>query len=400
MKLPMTVEAAVITLCFSLLANGEATAAAFAFTKIADTNSFFSGLSAEPSINDRGTVAFLGIPNTETSNLLTGVFTSDGITTTTIANDKGSFLGFGEPSINNKGVVAFLAALDSGLNGVFTGDGTTITTIFDSSSSFSGSIGTTPINDQGTVAFAGDLDSGLTGVFTSDGTTTTTLFNSSDTFNRFIEMPSINDKGTVAFAAQLNSQNRGIFTSDGTTISTIFDASDLSSVGRLGLPSINNWGTVAFGAELEVGQGLLTSLLTSDGITTTTVADTSGSFKFFLDPSINDRGTVAFVAELDSGKRGLFTGSDPVRDQVIATGDLLFGSVVEGLHFSRTGLNNSGQIAFYATLADGTHGIYVATPVSELSPVPTPVPEPTSTLGILTLGALGGGSRLLRKQKK
>ena len=158
MKLHMTVEAAAISLCFSLLASGEATAASFTFTKIADSNSFFSGLSSEPSINDSGTVAFIVTQTTDTSNLLTGIFTSDGITTTTIADDSGSFFAFGEPSINNKGVVAFLAALDSGLNGVFTGDGTTITTIVDSSGSFSGSIATTPINDSGIVAFAGDWD--------------------------------------------------------------------------------------------------------------------------------------------------------------------------------------------------------------------------------------------------
>ena len=101
MRLHMTVEATVISLCFSLLASGEATAASFTFTKIADTNSFFRGLSSEPSINDMGTVAFLGTPQTEISNLLTGVFTSDGITTTTIADDSGSFFAFGDPSINN-----------------------------------------------------------------------------------------------------------------------------------------------------------------------------------------------------------------------------------------------------------------------------------------------------------
>ena len=89
-----------------------------------------------------------------------------------------------------------------------------------------------------------------------------------------------------------------------------------------------------------------------------------------------------------------------MEDRVIATGDPLLGSVLEQLYFSRTGLNNSGQIAFYATLTDGTQGIYVATPVSEPDPLPTPVPEPTSTLGILTLGVLGVGSRRLRKQKR
>jgi hypothetical protein len=59
-------------------------------------------------------------------------------------------------------------------------------------------------------------------------------------------------------------------------------------------------------------------------------------------------------------------------------------------------LNNFGQIVFQASLADGTMGIYLATPVSE----PTSVPEPASTFGLLAFGAFAAGSILKRKQKK
>ncbi|WP_349262949.1 PEP-CTERM sorting domain-containing protein [Allocoleopsis sp.] len=158
---------------------------------------------------------------------------------------------------------------------------------------------------------------------------------------------------------------------------------------------------MAFTVEPAPGHpGSFTSILTSDGTTTTTIADTSGSFRSLLTPSINDKNTVAFFAELNSGERGIFPWSDSVVDRVIAIGDPLFGSVVEYLGFSRAGLNNSGQIAFSATLTDGTQGIYLATPVSEPDPLPTPVPEPTSTLGILTFGVLGVGYRRSRKQKR
>ena len=68
MKLHLSAQAAVISLCLSLLASGEARAASFTFTKIADTNgpfsSFFSGEGPSrrrgdaPSLNNGGTVAF------------------------------------------------------------------------------------------------------------------------------------------------------------------------------------------------------------------------------------------------------------------------------------------------------------------------------------------------------
>ena len=56
------------------------------------------------------------------------------------------------------------------------------------------------------------------------------------------------------------------------------------------------------------------------------------------------------------------------------TGDALFGSTVTDLQFYSTGLNNRGQVAFRAALADGTLGIYRADPWQA-------VPEP-STLAV------------------
>ncbi|WP_189525066.1 DUF7453 family protein [Nostoc sp. 'Peltigera membranacea cyanobiont' 232] len=102
---------------------------------------------------------------------------------------------------------------------------------------------------------------------------------------------------------------------------------------------------------------------------------------------------VAFLANLSTGGEGIFTGADISQDKVIATGDTLLGSTVTQLGFSSQGLNNSGQIAFYATLADGISGIFRADPQTIQSQL---VPESTNTWGIITFGMVVMG--LIKKR--
>jgi hypothetical protein len=72
---------------------------------------------------------------------------------------------------------------------------------------------------------------------------------------------------------------------------------------------------------------------------------------------------VAFAATLSAGGGGVFTGGDPAADKVIATGDELDGATVTEVHLFRQGLNDNGQVAFFARLDDGTSGIFRADPV-------------------------------------
>jgi hypothetical protein len=136
---------------------------------------------------------------------------------------------------------------------------------------------------------------------------------------------------------------------------------------------------------------------------TTIIADNTGPFRTFGSglPAINDAGTVAFLASLDEGGSGIFTGPNPVTDKVIATGDSLFGSTVTSLGFNRfssKGLNNAGQLTFFAQLADGSSGIFRADP--ESTPKPQPVSEPASVLDLLAVGALGIGTWWKRQQRR
>jgi len=137
----------------------------------------------------------------------------------------------------------------------------------------------------------------------------------------------------------------------------------------------------------------IAGIFTGDGEAVTSIVDDSGVFDILGPTTINNENTVVFGASLNTGEYGIFTGADPINDKVIATGDPLFGSTVTSLNFSN-GLNNSGQIAFLAELADGTEGIFVAEP----EPLePEPVPESASVMVLLAMGTLSLGLRFKRQ---
>ncbi|HEY9710958.1 MAG TPA: PEP-CTERM sorting domain-containing protein [Oculatellaceae cyanobacterium] len=385
--------ATAIGLSLSLLTTSEALA--YTFTRIADSNDPFGNFGiSSPGINNEGTVAFQA--SLDAGGF--GIFTNSNGIITTIADTSGPFSILNDPAINDQGTVVFNAFLDVGANGnftngIFSSSNGVITTIADASGPFS-LLGAGPsINNEGTVAFGafldtdtGSLDLESTGTFTSSNGVITTIADTSGSFGGINFYPDINDEGTVVFLAYPRAGGQGIFTSNGGATTTIADSSGPFS--SFGLSSaINNNGTVAFTARLDSG---VVGIFTGSGAATTTIADTNGLFDgFIFVPEINNAGTVAFVAFPETGGTGIFTGPDPVSDKVIATGDTLLGSTVTSLNFE-IGLNDEGQIAFGATLADGTVGIFRA------DPEPVAVPEPTSILGVLVAGALGAASRRKR----
>jgi hypothetical protein len=428
MKLHLSLPAALMGLCLGLLATGEAQAASFNFTKIADTNSSFSSFSnsnpndnffGSPALNNTGTVAFYAALDVGGE----GIFTSNGTTTTTIVDTNNSygnptgepiFNSFSSLSINDAKTVAFSTKLRSIISTtlILKGEGETNFELV--------VIATTreevffpSINNAGNVAFLEEL-------FTGVSVETRIISNGGSISTRFcggvfcepiapgvfesISIPMLNDAGTVAFRGDVyqsdNEIATGIFTGNDTPfssepiITTIVDTSGIFS--GFSDPSINNSGTVAFIAGLDTGS---IGVFTGNGTTTTTIADSRGAFNsFFGTPSINDFGTVAFLAGLDVGGTGIFTGNNPLKDKVIVTGDTLFGSTVQELSFYREGLNNSGQVAFFASLANGTSGIFRADPI--VVEPPKDVPEPAGLLGLLAFGVWSATSARKRKQKQ
>ena len=397
----------------------------FTFTPISNSNGPYK-LFVESSINDAGTVAFEGIQSycesiggdclqVGTTTPPAAIFTGNGNGSTTTIIDKSSYGGFSgynsatffAPSINNAGTTAFAASVYNsgqlvvpGPTAVLSGSGGPINTVAYSSQPFSfalvnpngnpndfsnyGAAGNfvtaAIINNAGTVAYVKGQN-GETGIYsTTRGGATTTIADTSGPLSNFYNggffvtrnanpfsaytLPDINDQGTVAFNATLDTGGRGIFTGNGQQTTKIADTSE--GFTYFSSPSINDSGTLAFNAGLNTGDSAI--FASTDG-KLTTIADTSGSFSSFRsDVAINELGKVAFLADLDNNSRGLFTGSKDLGfKEVIAVGDTLGGSTVTQLRISRNGLNDAGQIAFDAVLADGSQSIFRAEPVPEPS---------------------------------
>jgi hypothetical protein len=168
----------------------------------------------------------------------------------------------------------------------------------------------------------------------------------------------INASGNIVFHGFPADGTDGIFSHAG-GIKVIADTHNPGFVGFLD-PVVNNAGTAATAAFLHSG-GVEVFTGTAAGITPRT--NPTSSFPASVDNvSINNSGDVAFFATDAGGRAGVFIeltgGSKPV--PVIETGDPLFGSTVSAMSVGRFSLNDRGQIALRYQLKDGRAGIAVA----------------------------------------
>lgn len=159
----------------------------------------------------------------------------------------------------------------------------------------------------------------------------------------------MNDNLVVAFIAQTESGTQGIYR--GSLTPLLQDGSNGVSL-IFARPAINNLGTVAFLASINGGPASIYT--TPDGASFTRAGQYPNNNALF---AINDAGKVAYTL---SG--GIYTGVDLVADKVIAPGDSLDGSTLQGGFSYMESLNNNGQVAFFAQLADGRRGVYRADP--------------------------------------
>ncbi|MGH3334477.1 MAG: DUF7453 family protein [Nocardioides sp.] len=322
-----------------------------------------------PSINTRGDIAF----KSDRGDAADGIYRANaggGVATIAeVAPGSGfALLANGNPSMNDSGQVSFGASPSDGGQAILRGDGTTLTTIARTSNQrnrFASFGRETSINDTGEVAFDGQLGSGARGLFSgAGGATTTHYLNTEDVsvdgnparFNATEDRPSINDLGDIAFLDEIQGTFRqDIFRGQEESFATISASNPPSAATP---PLLNDGGTVAWQTEFvdETGFAARAIVKDDDGVgPATTVVDSSGAFNIFDSYALNNTGAVAFSATLDDDNLGIpsiYVGPDPKKDRVIGPGDKLDGGTVAGLNFCEEGLDDSGQLAFIAEIED------------------------------------------------
>ncbi|HSI59237.1 MAG TPA: choice-of-anchor tandem repeat NxxGxxAF-containing protein [Ideonella sp.] len=363
------------TLALAAAASSWADAGAYHFTPLirppalADTPEL-----AVPALADDGRAAIAATLVRLGSRVLR---TDAGIRPTVIAGDK-RFSRFGSLSIGARGEVAFEASLEKVTGeGIFRGDGSSIVQIAGTrdAGDFDFVNSGPSVNASGQVAFIGERIVGgafIDGVYTGNGGPVQAVYDVTGPFRDFTGNPAINDSGTVAFLATLRNGVGGLFLGTGGNdlVRVADDTGPLTGIVGFSDPSLNDKGEVAFQAGTnpdfdDNGASTGTGIFLYAGGRLSAVVQ--GGFAEFLSlgtPSLNNVGQVAFVVEPTFGNRILVTGPDLVGDRVIGTGDILQGRVVDGLAFSREGLNDAGQLAFIAFFRDGSSAPYLATPVS------------------------------------
>jgi hypothetical protein len=391
-----------------------------------DGNGSFSGLSSIPSgdaypptLNNAGQVAFWAplvgtIGGTNTEGLFRG---SGGVVTQIVRNgwavpdNNGTYNDSYwplSPSLNGSGQVAFFSTVNGCMNcgpGIFRGNGgdrTSLTQIVRTGyitpfATFY-SLSTPSLNDLGQVAFSAfTFNNYLSNfVFRADGTTLTRIAygnepapdgNGSLNGGSFTD-PALNNGGLVAFGDTVDytvggSNAYGLFRGDGNTLTQIvrWDQPVPDGNGRFetgngrgtALESMNNAGQIVFSTYIAgtTGGTNVSGIYRGDGVTLTKIAregepapDSNGMTFGDLAPSgetprnniaINDSGQVAFLASLSGGGQGIYFYDDHLGlIKVIRTDDCLLGKTVNLLRFDvyvqlgteGRGLNNHGQVAF------------------------------------------------------
>ncbi len=336
------------------------------------------------ALNARGQVTFdarLGGPSA------TGVFVSDGTTTSAIALGGNpdptarNFSFVSTPFLTTRGEVIF----DTD-TGIFRGDGTRTVALVQNGDAAPGGGSLLPTahaaNSQGLIAFGAFVTGGTSteGIFRNDSTHTVavaldgTPSPTGGTF-LFFSSPVIDEDGRVAFFAGTigGSADFGIYRGDGENIAPIFAANQTAPGGGtfvdFGEPVTNKHGQVLALASLENAAGPF-GLILGDGIDAVAIAlsghaapkggiyATNVAIQFF-GSVLNDRGQVAFGAFLAGGAShsGIFRGDGATTTPIALEGTAAAGTTGTFASFGEIKMGNDGRVAFIGTLTPGVGGV-------------------------------------------
>ena len=306
--------------------------------------------------------------------------------------------------LNDAGQVGFHFFLDT----VFRGDGASLITVADTPSVAPGGNGfltdvqSHGLNNTGQVVVAGLL-SGTSGganddsaIYLGDGSNLVQIAREGQLLasgNRLSSVISrqlpLNDAGQVAFTGSYSLPDGGsrpfgssVFRSDGSSLVEVARSGQAAPGGgvftgfsNLSAPTaLNERGQVLFEASLDLdGDGSAPSgngLFRGDGASLVQVvrrgqdAPGGGTFVSFSTlraaPTLNDAGISAFRGVINTegeapSVAGIFLGDDASLSQITRVGEAApdRSGFVAGLEFP-VALNNAGQVAFFADVADGS----------------------------------------------
>jgi hypothetical protein len=350
----------------------SASAVSYSFSNIADTTTNGFTSFAGPSLNINGNLAFVG--NTATHK---GVYIGNGGGLTLLTrSDTSVYATYGGPSMNNDGRVSFHANRDGFLSdaiviysstgltelatGTITGSTPGAFAAFDSTMTSISSGGTSGGQVAGRVVFMAQTQDTNPRVGLHRGVNMIVVDSTAGngSFSNYGSWQ-ITGAGTTVFTATKNGV-AGVFTATQGlgSVGTIAAVGGGGSFTGFTTASINAGGKVAFGASVTGANNIY---LKTPSSSPTIFATNTGSYASFSGPVINNVGSIAFYATLDNGTFGIYSGPNPVTDKIIEKGASLFGSTVTGL--SAPSFNDNGQLAFQVTLANGNVALVRASPV-------------------------------------
>lgn len=346
---------------FSLAAESQTT---WDYVAIADSSAELASFSV-PATNLAGQVAFVATFDDVAEGQALYRAEASGVLTP-IADTSGTIRNFlGNPAINDAGVVTVVATLDDDSVSVLAGSGGALATIANTAEDGLTSIDSKPfVSDTGGVVAVRAVRSSdgarviLTGTGAADPAV---LLDSTGSYDP-VDVAGISTAGVVAFEALTDgATSRGVYrTADGVTVTPIvvITVGGLADVQAL---DINNNNTVVFFQQDAAGTG---SLSVNTSGTSVVFADTTGPFNSFGAAAVGESGVTAFRGLFDLGLNAIFAGGTGLYEKATAVGDPLLGSAITALDTGPQAVTNAGNFVFRANRANGTSGIYAATPGS------------------------------------
>jgi hypothetical protein len=371
-----------------------------------------------PLISESGLVGFLGsngqtISPTLPGLLKTGIYSGTGVTPRTLTTIAATgqvlpnlssainqFPGVapGSMALTDAGNFSFVATVadvddlttdPTGAFAVPSGGATTTiaatTTTAPVGGQFTSFTGSVLQNNVGMTAFNG-TSSGGTAIYTKLGSSPAVTVAATGqsapgiggNFSGFAGL-ALNDQGKVAFTGTSDNAARAIYTGSGGTLSVL--ASTLVAAPGLtgnfttfGDIVLSNTGLVAFRGSATGGQGIyIAPGGVAQAVATTGQAapNIGGTFSSLATPklALNDLGIVGFIGTNGAGARGIYLGDSQELITAAYMGQPVAGSTITSLTFvggaDRGGssqMNNNGQIAYAATLANGNTSVLLFTP--------------------------------------